>query len=108
MLKKKSTPKLEVPTPGEYDFSEMENDKKACGLDTTTLKERMDNVFSLQPDVEKENIVAVISSRFENNLSKREMAFILTQQSLMSMMAEEKARMAAQKEGQTVPGQDNQ
>ena len=90
-FQRKSSVGLKIPEPGPYDFAEKDS-AKACGLDKKDLTARHNKMFSTNSfDInEKSNPIASIAARFEDHFSKREMAFMLSAETIQKIMKEEK------------------
>lgn len=76
----------DIPEPGNYDKSNTKDDAEACGLDTVSFKVRNKDMFVNLMIDKKDNAVAVLCQRFEQALSKRELAFLLAKSTLMEHM----------------------
>lgn len=80
---------IDIPEPGDYQISEVDDDLKSCGLEgqKESFLKRADLVFDneLKVNPKKENAVAVIAQKLEECLSKRELAYLLSKQSLILM-----------------------
>ena len=77
-----------IPEPGNYDPTN-EDDLKSCGIDCDSLNKRNSEMFlNLNVDSNKENPVATVCMAFENNFSKRELAFLLGKDTLMQCFKE--------------------
>ncbi len=83
-FKRKKTVGPVIPEPGNYDLKN-KNDIEACGLDRDSFEKRNNEMFNgLSVNSENENPVATVCMAFENNFSKRELAFLLGKETLMS------------------------
>jgi len=78
---------VDIPEPKAYDFSDTENDINSCGLEHKTFGERNKNLFNdFVVDASKQNVVALLCDRMEKTFNKRELAFLLSKQTLMEHM----------------------
>lgn len=85
---------LDIPEPKDYDFSQAEDDLKARGLDhvTKSFIKRNEGVFkNLKINAKLENPVAIVASRMESCMSKRELAFLLAKSTLIEMMKQQES-----------------
>lgn len=90
ILQKKKTI---IPEPNNYDFKELDNDIKSCGLEDVDkdFAKRNESVFkNLTINPKKENPVAVLCNRMESGLSKRELCFLLAKATLIEMVRQAK------------------
>ncbi len=77
-----------IPEPKDYD-AKNENDIEACGLDADSFEKRNREMFdNLTVDSSNENPVATICKAFENNFSKRELAFLLGKDTIIKAYTE--------------------
>lgn len=85
-FKRKEANKAELPTPGEYDVTNFDNDMNACGItDIEGFRKRHDLLFSnLIVDSDQENPVATIAKRIEETFIPREIAFLMSKDLLQT------------------------
>jgi len=78
-----------ITEPKDYDFGATTNDLKACGLEHVQEEfvDRNKTVFTnLKIDAKLENPVAIVASKMEKCMSKRELAYLLAKSTLIAMM----------------------
>lgn len=85
-FKRKEEVKAEIPTHGDYDPSNFENDLKACGItDVEDFKNRYQMLFNnLVVDSSQENPVATVAKKIEETFSPREVAFLMSKDLLQA------------------------
>ncbi len=83
---RKESKTVELPTHADYDKSNFENDLLACGInDIEGFQARHSELFrNLIVDSEQENSVATVCEKIEESFTKREIAFLLSKDLLMS------------------------
>lgn len=82
-LKRKKASSVLVPEPKDYEYS-AESDIEACGLDRDSFEKRNREMFdNLTVDSSNENPVITVCRAFEQNFSKRELAFLLGKETLI-------------------------
>ncbi len=87
-FKRKKAIGIFIPDPKDYDPTN-EDDLKSCGIDRDSLNERNKKMFlNLNVDSNRENPVATVCMAFENNFSKRELAFLLGKDTLIQSVRE--------------------
>tara|TARA_R110000796_G_scaffold181330_1_gene297912 strand:+ start:46221 stop:46538 length:318 start_codon:yes stop_codon:yes gene_type:complete len=79
-FKRKEVADVALPTHGEYDPTNFENDMTACGItDIEGFQARHAKLFNnLVVDSKHENPVATVTKRVEEAFTQREIAFLLT------------------------------
>jgi hypothetical protein len=89
---------VDIPEPKAYDFSDIENDINSCGLEHVTFGERNKNLFNnFVVDANKQNVVALLCDRMEKTFSKRELAFLLSKNTLMEHIKAENEEKQSEK-----------
>ena len=82
-----------------YDGKNFEDDFAACGLEKDGFKAKYENMFSsLNIDIEEENPVVTICSAIENNLTRREMAFVMAKDITSQLMEQMNKEVEQEKE----------
>ena len=79
-FKRKEATEIELPTHGEYDPTNFDNDMAACGItDIEGFQARHAKLFeNLVVDSKSENPVATVTKKVEEAFTHREIAFLLT------------------------------
>lgn len=88
---RKTDRKIDIPACGDYDPTNSD-DLLSCGIkDMKSFEERHNDLFkSLVVDSNKENPVATVAKRFEESFSKRELAFLISKDLLITSFQEAK------------------
>ncbi|MBV1929350.1 MAG: hypothetical protein KUG81_07565 [Gammaproteobacteria bacterium] len=84
--RKEGKPPEEISPVGDYDPSNFDNDLASCGItDEESFTKRHAEFFAnLIVDGKKENAVATVARRMEECFSKREIAFLLSKDLLLT------------------------
>ena len=85
-FKRKEEVKVELPTHGDYDVKNFDNDMASCGVtDVEGLIARYNQLFgNLVVDSDQENPVATVCKRIEETFSHREISFLMARDLLQA------------------------
>jgi len=83
---RKPAKEIALPEHDDYDPSNVENDLLACGItDVESFQQRHHELFkSLIVDTSQENPVATVARKVEDTFTKREIAFLLSKDMLIT------------------------
>ena len=98
-FKRKEFNAPELPTHGEYDPSNFENDMHACGItDIEGFQKRHIALFSnLIVDSSQENAVATVAKKIEESFTPREVAFLMAKDLLQTAYNESVEQLKQEK-----------
>jgi hypothetical protein len=100
-FKRKEATKVELPTHGEYEPTNFDNDMYACGItDIEGFQARHEQLFNnLTVDSETENPVATVTKRIEEAFTKREIAFLMSKDLLIASYQQSVESLKQEKNG---------
>jgi len=83
---RKKTKEVELPTHGDYDPYNFDNDLEACGItDYEGFQARHNALFqNLMVDSNQQNPVATVAKKIESSFTKRELAFLMSKDLLQA------------------------